>query len=151
MTELIRLRDRVEELERVLGVDRNLTSRLRDAFGIEPGMAPVLGMLLKRNFVSHDSLYTVLFAGRPECDWPEPKLMDVQICKLRRVLKRHGISIKTRWGEGWLMSSEDKAKVRAVLDAGNVMADLSEKFGDKVATAYERHLGARRQAFLEGV
>jgi DNA-binding response OmpR family regulator len=110
------LRDRVEELTRVLGVDQSLTSRLRDVLGLEPGLAPILGMLMSRSFVSHSSLYTVLYAGRPECDWPEPKVMDVQICKLRRKLKKHGVTILTRWGEGWSMAAPDKARVRALLD-----------------------------------
>jgi len=70
-TELERLRDRVEQLEQALGVDRSLTSRLRTAFGLEPGVAQVMGMLMKRDFVTHDALYVVLYAARPECDWPE--------------------------------------------------------------------------------
>lgn len=114
--EIERLRDRVEELERVLGADRALSSRLRDVFGLEPGLAPILGMLMKRAFVSHSSLYTVLYAGRPDCDWPDEKVMDVQICKLRRKLKKIGAVIETKWGEGWLMTAANKAMVRGALD-----------------------------------
>lgn len=138
MTETQRLRDRIEELERVLGVDRSLTSKLRDVFGLEPGLSPILGMLMKRAFVSHSSLYTVLYSGRPECDWPDAKVMDVQICKLRRKLKKIGVTIETRWGDGWMMSNANKAKVRAVID----LADG----GDVSAAAA---LGARRAAFME--
>jgi len=29
------------------------------------------------------------------------------------------ITIKTQWGEGWLMSAADKARVRAVMDSGD--------------------------------
>ena len=133
-----RLRDRVEELSRVLGVDRSLTSRLRDGFGLEPGLLPILGMLMKRAFVSHASLYTVLYAGRPECDWPDAKVMDVQICKLRRKLRKHGVGIQTRWGEGWGMSATDKAKVRGILDRSDV--------GEAAAADALRD---RRMAFLE--
>jgi len=95
-----RLRDRVEQLEQLVGVDRSLTSRLRTAFGLEPGVAQVMGMLLKRDFVTHDALYVVLYAARPECDWPDARIVDVQISRLRRALRRHGITIKTQWGEG---------------------------------------------------
>src|SRR5436190_13095711 len=91
LAENCRLRDWNEELRRVLGDDQSLNSRLRDVFGLEPGLAPILGMLMKRTRVSQSSLYTVLYAGRPECDWPEPKIMDVQICKLRRKLRKDGI------------------------------------------------------------
>jgi DNA-binding response OmpR family regulator len=133
-----RLRDRVEELGRVLGVDQSLTSRLRDVFGLEAGLAPILGMLMKRAFVSHSSLYTVLYAGRPECDWPEAKVMDVQICKLRRKLRKHGVTIETRWGEGWRMSIADKARVRTVLDKASASVEAPA-------------LSERRSAFMEGV
>jgi hypothetical protein len=106
----------IDEARALCPGDRSLTSRLRDVFGLEPGLSPILGMLMKRTFVSHSSLYTVLYAGRPEYDWPDAKVMDVQICKLRRKLRKHGVAIQTRWGEGWGMSMSDKAKVRAILD-----------------------------------
>lgn len=137
MTETQRLRDRIEELERVLGVDRSLTSKLRDVFGLEPGLSPILGMLMQRIFVSHSSLYTVLYANRPECDWPEPKILDVQICKLRRKLKKIGASIDTRWGEGWMMTAANKAKVR-------------DAIGRADASAAAAAMGERRAAFVEG-
>jgi len=118
-TELERLRDRVEQLEQALGVDRSLTSRLRTAFGLEPGVAQVMGMLMKRDFVTHDALYVVLYAARPECDWPDARIVDTQISRPRRALRRHGITIRTQWGEGWSMSPADKARVHAVMDSGD--------------------------------
>src|SRR5712672_2112358 len=39
--------------------------------------------------------------------------------RLRRALRRHGITSKTQWGEGWLMSAADKARVRTVMDSGD--------------------------------
>src|SRR5262249_45350001 len=35
-----------------------------------------------REFVTRDGLYKVLYEDRPECEWPEEKILDVQICKL---------------------------------------------------------------------
>jgi two-component system cell cycle response regulator CtrA len=111
-TELQRLHDRIEELETLLGVDRSTTGRIRDAFGIEPRHVQIVGMLLARDFVQRDGLYTVLYGGLPEKDWPDDKILDAQICKLRPRLEPFGIEIKTKWGEGWFMSKADKAKVR---------------------------------------
>jgi len=34
-----------------------------------------MGMLLKRDFVTHDALYVVLYAARPECDWPDARIV----------------------------------------------------------------------------
>lgn len=111
------LLDRIEQLESLLGVDRSITGRIRELFKLEPLHAQMLGMLLKREFVTRDGLYTVLYEGRPECEWPEEKILDVQMCKMRAHLKRegHDITIITKWGEGWRLIQEDKAKINAAL------------------------------------
>ena len=116
MSELQRLRDRIEDLEALLGLDRKIASRLRDAFMITLAQAETLGFMLRRNFVSHDALYIAMYGARPECDWPEIRILDVHVCHLRAALKKHGIAIKTKWGEGWTISPADKAKVHAVLE-----------------------------------
>jgi hypothetical protein len=113
MDEVQRLRDRVDELEQILGVDLSLTSRLRGVLGITRDQARMLGLLLNRNMVTHDAMFTVLYGDRPECDQPQPKVMDVQLCKLRKVTSQRGVDIKTLVGEGWQMLPEDKTKVRA--------------------------------------
>ncbi|MGA7805561.1 hypothetical protein, partial [Bradyrhizobium sp.] len=97
------LLDRIEQLEGILGVDRSTCSRIREALGIEPRHAQIVGMLLSRDFVTRDGLYTVLFESLPECEWPDEKILDVQMCKLRAQLKHNNIKleIRTRWGEGW--------------------------------------------------
>lgn len=137
MSEMEKMRDRLEQLEQILGIDRSETGRIRQAFGLEPDLARIMGMLLKRNFVSHESLYVVMYGHRPECEWPDAKVLDVQICKLRRRLKPYAIVIATRWGEGWSMSVPNKVKARAVLDPG-------------AAAAAAIDTRRRRMAFLEG-
>jgi hypothetical protein len=128
MDEVQRLRDRIDELEQILGVDRSLANRLRGALCISRDQARMLGMLLSRNVVTHEAMYTVMYGARPECDQPTMKIMDVQLCKLRGRLKPHGITFRTLWGEGWQMPMEEKAKVRAKLvsvdQADSTIADL---------------------------
>src|SRR4051794_32177910 len=101
MSELDNLRDRISQLEQILGIDRSATGRLKDAFGISPALASMLGILMARSLVSGEAFYTALYGARPECDWPDEKIIDVQICKLRAAIKPHGIEIGTKWGEGW--------------------------------------------------
>jgi two-component system cell cycle response regulator CtrA len=145
-TELQRLRDRVEELEALLGVDRSIVGRIRDAFNIEPRHAQIVGMLLSRDFVTRDGLYTVLYGDLPEKDWPNDKILDAQICKLRPRLVPFGIEINTKWGEGWSMTKADKAKVRAILHGGDgpAMAVPPD------APTSGPTLAERRLAFLDG-
>lgn len=111
-----RLKDRIEQLEEVLGVDRSATGRIREALGIEPRHAQIVGMLLSRNFVTRDGLYTVLFGALPDSEWPEETELDAKMCRLRPKLQKFGISIETKHGEGWSMSRADKAKLRRIID-----------------------------------
>ncbi|MGA7807146.1 helix-turn-helix domain-containing protein [Bradyrhizobium sp.] len=132
MSDLVdRLRGRIEELETLLGVDNSTTGRIREALRLDVTLATILGMLLVREFVSRDGLYTVLYGDRPECDMPDPKGLDVLICKLRARLKPAGIQIKTRWADGW--SIPDKAKLRALINAPASAPSIS----------------AQRRAFME--
>jgi hypothetical protein len=116
MTELQRLRDRVEQLEEVLGINPTMACRLHMAFSLETQLAEILGMLLSREFVTRGGLYAVLYGDLPESQWPQEKTLDARLFHLRKALQPHGISIITRWGHGWYMRQEDKTKVRAALD-----------------------------------
>lgn len=112
--------DRIEQLEELLGVDRETTWRIREAFNLEPLWAQMLGHFYSRTMATRDGLYIVLYEGRPESDWPEEKIMDVQLCKLRRYLRKTGHAdladaIVTKWGEGWTMTPAGKAIIREAL------------------------------------
>ena len=107
--ELQALRDRVEELEAILG--------LAGVAGIEHlpltrSQAAILGMLCRRDFCSRDSLFVALYGARTEVLQPEVRVIDVYICRIRRLLGERGIVIQNRWGVGWWLKAEDKAKVR---------------------------------------
>ncbi|VIO73874.1 hypothetical protein CI41S_39830 [Bradyrhizobium ivorense] len=149
------LLDRIEQLEAVLGVDRSTTGRIRDAFGLEPALAETLGMLLAREFVTRGGLYTVLYEARPESEWPDEKILDVHICKLRARLRKRGCDVKitTKFGEGWSLAHVDKMKVRAAItrkpDAGAVPA-VPDAPPLAPAGSQGKSLKERRMAFLEG-
>lgn len=142
--EVERLRDYIEQLEGVLGVDPNSTSALRRAFPkMEPDPARMLAMLMRRDFVTRDGLYTVMYAARPECDWPDAKVIDVQFCRLRHHLDPHGITIQTVRSEGWFMSKADKAKVRLALEQAPLI--------DLEAVALANDQRNKRLALMEGI
>jgi len=118
MDELQRLRDRVEELERLVGLDRDLAMRIRHAWRVTPEESRVLAILVKRAFATHDTIYTILYGARPECDQPEMKIVDVMICKVRKSLRQNGIRarIRTKWGDGYYMTRADKGDLMAALE-----------------------------------
>lgn len=118
-TEVQKLRDRVQELEALLGRDRKLTDRVRIAFGIEHDQAEILALIVNRHIATYDAIFTVLYGALPECDQPDSNVMETQVSKLRKALKDHGIKIVTNYDTGWSMSREDKNKIKRTLAALN--------------------------------
>lgn len=141
MTEIVvqRLRDRVEQLEGVLGVGKPQTERLREIFGLEPERSVMLGMIYAREFVTRDGCYTVLYEGRPECDWPAEKVLDGHLCAIRKSLRQYGAQVVTKSGSGWHMPPASKAIIREKLQAHQI--EIS---------AIADQIGERRQKFLDG-
>jgi len=93
-----RLLARIEELERLL----HETIASEDIPCVRPGecltesQRRLVGALLSRS-----ALLVAMCFDRREADWPEPKTVDVQICKLRR--KLDGITIRTVQGCGYVI------------------------------------------------
>lgn len=116
MNEVQRLKDRIEQLQAVIGADADLTGRIREAFELDQDQAVILGMLYKRSFVTRDGLYTVLYGDLPDCQMPNDKTLDARTFKLRKVLNDRGVEIMTKCGEGWSISSGAKEIVRRAVE-----------------------------------
>ena len=50
------------------------------------------------------AIYNALYGDREPIDWPEPKIIDVVICKTRKDLGRLGLVVETIWGRGYRLS-----------------------------------------------
>ena len=105
-SETARLRDRVEELERLLGMHPVLP-RLWRLTGRE---ADVLGILLRRQVMTHTQLFEAIWGGDSD---RSIKIVEVVVCKLRAKLRPHGIAIRTEHGVGYFIPPESKATARA--------------------------------------
>lgn len=67
----------------------------------------VIFLLKRPNYVFlkeiiYDHLYNLL----PFCDWPEIKVIDTLICKIRKKLKNTGLVVKSHWGNGYSICVE---------------------------------------------
>ena len=82
MSETEQLRNRLEELQGLLGVGNDDVSRLLTVLDATPQQCEMIGFMLRRAIATRTALHTVLFGGRPECDQPEMKLIDVQMVKV---------------------------------------------------------------------
>jgi hypothetical protein len=110
------LRNRVEELQALLGVGNDDVSRLLTVLDATPQQCEMVGFMLRRAVATRTALHTVLFGARPDCDQPEIKLIDVQMVRVRIALKKVGIDVRTEWGSGgWAIPAADKAKLRRLM------------------------------------
>lgn len=123
MSELQRLRDRVEELEEALGLSSaipvetllyNLFPPNNDV-GI-PMLVNVFNFLLKRPFGRKEAMFIALYGARPECDQPNLQIINVYVSRIRTMLRKHGIKLKTsKTPPGWYIEEADKTKILEML------------------------------------
>jgi hypothetical protein len=100
------LKERVRQLEDICREPRPLPRRL----GLSKREDEVVRILLKMGAVSHEAMTTILCPDTsPGYDYGK-----FFVCKARIKLKKFGITIDTRWGWGYEMSAEARAKLRAV-------------------------------------
>jgi DNA-binding winged helix-turn-helix (wHTH) protein len=105
-----RLRDRIEELERLIGM-RMVPPR---PWGLTRREADVLGILLRRQVMTHTQLFEAIWGGDSERNI---KIVEVVVCKLRTKLRPHGIAIRTEYGLGYFIPPASKATARALIAA----------------------------------
>ena len=134
------LRNRVEELQSLLGVGNDDVSQLLTVLDATPQQCEMVGFMLRRSVATRTALHTVLFGARPDCDQPEIKLIDVQMVKVRKALEKVGVEVRTEWGSGgWAIPAADKTRLRRLMS------------GEGEALVVEgANLRERRMAFLAG-
>lgn len=116
------LLNRIEELETELG----LKIEIPPEFCIPRNMGRLLAMLLKREVVTREGAVLAIYSGMPNT-WdkdPDPKIIDVFICKLRVRLRKYGIKVSCKWGLGYFMDGENKRKLRELI--AKTRADAAE-------------------------
>lgn len=116
------LLDRVEELEALLGLKRDLVEEIRYSLGCTPQVAQIVAMLYRREECSKESIHIVLHGMKPEDRQPELKVLDCQISYARACLRERGIEIETIWRFGWRMPQRSKQVLRELLEQEDVMA-----------------------------
>lgn len=111
------LRDEIEVLKRALGEDIPLPI----AFHLTRTEGKMLRVLIKREgMVASGKIMDAVYSL--EMNKPEPQIVNVYICRMRKVLKPYGISIGNKLGLGYYMMPEDKAKIAALVAAERAVA-----------------------------
>lgn len=108
--ELQQLRDRVEELEAMLGMAGEDIDRFV-ALALTPTERKIVGILFSWKLVRRETLYTALYGSWLECDQPEPRVIDVFICRVRKYLAPFDITIEHQPKAGWFLTEANKEKL----------------------------------------
>jgi two-component system cell cycle response regulator CtrA len=107
------LRERVSVLEEIIG----LKMRVPLVFPFTAQEAKLFGFLMKRDLVTKENAMFVLYGTRAGGEEVEIKIIDVFVCRIRAKLKPFGIPIQTKWGQGYYLNADAKAKVEALIKA----------------------------------
>lgn len=102
------LEEQVAQLERALSGDLPCPIEWR----LTASETRVFGVLVHREVASRDAIMAALYRDRNR-EEPDPKIVDVFICKLRRKIKPHGVVIKTRHGMGFSLENRQSFKEAA--------------------------------------
>lgn len=102
------LEERVAQLEAALGLGFLTPVEWR----LTAAMMRLFGCLMARELMTKDAAMAAMYRDRLGADEePDIKIVDVQICKMRALLKPFGIEVHTRWGQGYCLDAPTKARV----------------------------------------
>lgn len=102
-----RLSDEIATLRRLLGQDVNPWVGL----GLTASEARLFGLLAKRGQATKDQLHHLCGVNH-DGETPDPKIVDVFICKMRKKLGRYDVQIETVWGQGYRIAPDHLARAR---------------------------------------
>jgi DNA-binding response OmpR family regulator len=117
VSELQRLRNRVEELELILGMGQDDISLIRQVTGLTPTQATLVSILYRRRVtLTKEMLHQAIYGGMAECDQPQVRVLDSLIHQVRKSLRPFGVNISTVYGGGGFSMDElSRARFKGVL------------------------------------
>lgn len=111
-----RLKGRIDQLEAAAG--HNFAAPT--SWGLTAHETRLLGVLMARRIATKDAIMAGIYRDRG-VDAPEIKIVDVFICKLRKKIRDLGLTIETKWGEGYHLTPETKARINDLLAQGDLL------------------------------
>lgn len=77
--------------------------------------AQIVQVLMARGRATKEAIYQVIYSDRHSDEQPGDSLIGVLVCRIRKRLQPHGVTIETLWGVGYAMTPENIQKLRDVL------------------------------------
>jgi DNA-binding winged helix-turn-helix (wHTH) protein len=110
---------RVPDLQPIADVDEEvLKAWIMQAFAMTAGQARMFLALIRRREVHRDQLHSIYNERDGGVADTEVKIVDVQICMMRKLLKDKGIEIRTLWSFGYCMTTANRRCALELLLAG---------------------------------
>lgn len=114
-TTIDELRDEIRDLKKAFaGSEWVMPTKY---LGLTGGEADLLRLFYSNRgkVVTKSGMYVALYSDREPDRSPDPKIIDVFVCKLRAKLQRWDIKIETVWGTGYYITPEMAARLDSVL------------------------------------
>lgn len=109
--ELAEAQERIRQLEEIVSEQRVVPP---PGVHLTPNEMAILGVLIAREQVTPETLYTVVY-GRRGREPPASNTMSVFVHRLRQKFRPHGLVIESiGWGQGYRLPPETKARLRAL-------------------------------------
>ena len=108
------LREKLDNAQRIIrGLQTvDIVARIIQVLCLTLQQARVIAVLLRREQVSKIGMSIEIY-GR---DTGEYRIFDVNICRIRKIIKPHRIHIITIYGYGWKIIPSDKDKLNELLN-----------------------------------
>ena len=111
-----RLRDRIEELEEILGVKEVDVPPSFQTVNARRVSWRLFCHLARRGYCNRERAMTALYSDRDPADRPHPRIFDSMMTGIRRFAHHHGIEITTVYNEGWVMAAPMQKKALALIE-----------------------------------
>ncbi len=96
--------------------DATLRLACSNVFNMTRLQASVFVALVRRPEITKDQVHSAIESTRsPTADPTDQKMIDVVICHIRKKIKDKGITLITRWGQGYSLHHAERDKVLALL------------------------------------
>jgi two-component system cell cycle response regulator CtrA len=110
ITDLDTALERIRQLEDLLGHD----FAIDPSYGLSRIEEQLLGLIYSRTHtVTKGQAFDLLYGMHRSP--PEPKILDVFICKIRKKLEPTGLHITTVWGRGWYLEPGERSKLETLI------------------------------------
>lgn len=75
----------------------------------------ILRTLYKREMATREMLLVAMYSDRPDCDWADAKIIDVQVCRVRAALPQRDF-VENVWGRGYRLTPEGRKWIKQRLE-----------------------------------